>query len=46
MGGKNKVAGNMDAVQMLDSQAPDRAPPVGHNLISNAASDENVSLHL
>jgi hypothetical protein len=42
MGGRKEAVGNMDAIQMLDSQAPDRAPPVGHNVISNDASDKNV----
>jgi hypothetical protein len=42
MGGRKETVGNMDAIQMLDSQAPDRAPALGHNVISNAASDKNV----
>jgi hypothetical protein len=42
MGGKKEVVGNVDAIQMLDSQAHDGAPNLGHNVISNAASDKNV----
>jgi hypothetical protein len=42
MRGRKEAVGNMDAIQMLDSQAPDQAPPVGHNVISDAASDKNV----
>jgi hypothetical protein len=43
MGGRKEAVGNMDAIQVLDSQAPDRAAAVNHNVISN---DKNVSLHL
>jgi hypothetical protein len=42
MEGRKEAVGNMDAIQMLDSQAPDRAPPVDRNVISNTASDKNV----
>jgi hypothetical protein len=42
MGGKKKVGGNIDSIQMLDSQVPDRTNAIDHRVISNPTSDKNV----